>query len=72
MKWVRRITRNGHSNSVSLPAQLLDHLRLHGGDNVVVELTDSLSINIRRITPADLATASISPMPLAVNAAAPK
>jgi antitoxin component of MazEF toxin-antitoxin module len=64
MKWVRRLTRNGHSNSVSLPAQLLDHLRFRGGDNLLVELTERGTIEIRQVTQADLRTAIVSPMAL--------
>lgn len=72
MRFGRRLSRNGHSNIVSLPAQLLNHLRWRGGDQLVIELTERDSLEIRRARPEDYQTMKISPMRLDPAPGAPR
>jgi antitoxin component of MazEF toxin-antitoxin module len=61
MKFIRRLTRHGHSTHVSIPPQLIDYLRLQNGDMIVVETTESFELRVRRAAPEDL-TAQRSPL----------
>lgn len=62
MKVIRRLCRRGHSNHIAMPQQMVDALRLRVGDGILVELTDRLTIELRRVEPRDLTSADISSM----------
>jgi antitoxin component of MazEF toxin-antitoxin module len=68
MKFLRRLSRHGHSTHVSIPPQLIDYLRLQNGDLIIVEPTEGFELRIRRAAPEDL-TAQRSPLALAAAAA---
>jgi antitoxin component of MazEF toxin-antitoxin module len=64
MKAIRRLTRRGNSYHVSMPPQIVDYLRWKITDGIVVEVTADDKVLLRRVTPADLGSASIQPMNL--------
>jgi antitoxin component of MazEF toxin-antitoxin module len=66
MKVIRRLTRRGNSFHVSIPPQIVDHLRWKITDGIVVEVTADDNLLMRRVTPADLGAASIQPMNLSL------
>lgn len=68
MKELRRLTRNGNSTHVAMPAAFLEHLGWRAGEPIVVELTAAGTVEIRRPTIADLRAPGI---PLTLDASAP-
>lgn len=70
MKVIRRLSRRGNSYHCSIPPQFVDYLRLRITDGLVVEVTPRDTIEIRRVTPADLGAASVPPMNLELPAVA--
>jgi hypothetical protein len=62
MKFIRRLTRHGHSTHVSIPPQLLDYLRCRVGDMIVaVETAESFELRVRRALRLKISTASARP-----------
>ena len=60
MRFTRRLTRNGHSITIGIPTQFLNHLRWMGGDSLIVELTERNTLELRPVTVADLRNTRIS------------
>ena len=62
MKFIRRLVRHGNSSHVSIPPQVIDHLRWRAGDGMAVIVTEHGTLEIRRAVAADLQNAQIPPM----------
>lgn len=72
MKECRRLSRSGHSNVISLPARMLNFLRWRGGDEMVIELTERNTLEIRPFTAADARNTRMTARPLAPSEASPR
>jgi antitoxin component of MazEF toxin-antitoxin module len=72
MRFSRRLSRNGHSTTISLPAPLLKFLRWQSGDSLVLELTEHNTVELRPFTPADARNTRISSMTLSDGVEATK
>jgi antitoxin component of MazEF toxin-antitoxin module len=68
MKVIRRLSKRGNSFHVSLPPQLIDHLRWRITDGIIVELTEDDDVRLRRVKPADLGATPMPPMNLDLSA----
>jgi antitoxin component of MazEF toxin-antitoxin module len=72
MKVIRLLSKRGNSYHVSIPPQMIDHLRWRITDGLTVTLTPDDTIEISRVKPADLGAARMGPMNLDLPAAATK
>lgn len=61
---IRKLTRRGNSAHVSIPPQVIDHLRWRVTDAIVLEVTKRGTIELRRVCAADLDVADVPPMEL--------
>lgn len=64
MKFLRRLSRHGGSTHVSIPPQVIAYLRWQPLDGIVLEVTEDDTIELRRVTPADMKETPVQPMTL--------
>lgn len=49
-----KLTRNGNATTVCIPVKYLEFLRWRAGDQIIIEITDSDRLVVRRPRAADL------------------
>jgi antitoxin component of MazEF toxin-antitoxin module len=69
MKFLRRLSRHGHSAHIAVSPQLMNFLRWQVGDILTVEPDENLSLRVRRATPADMAANMVA---MTVSSAVPE
>jgi antitoxin component of MazEF toxin-antitoxin module len=69
---IRRLSRRGNSFNITIPPQMINHLRLAVTDAIAVELTDHGSIELRLAHERDFRVGDVRPMNLVLPAAVSK
>lgn len=72
MKVIRRLSKRGNSYHVSIPPQMVNHLRLSIQDPILVSVTANGTIEMRLAHEADFRGTSMPPMNLSLPVAASK